>query len=96
MATEKSVKEEYLNSLTQNYMDKLFYFYVKKTGNSFEAENLTSDILLNVITSLERGNKPENFEAWVWGIARNRYSVWAKNKKNRNELFARANRHKSA
>ena len=88
MAIEKSVKEEYLNSLTQNYMDKLFYFYLKKTGNSFEAENLTSDILLNVITSLERGNKPENFEAWVWGIARNRYSVWAKNKNNRNGLFA--------
>ena len=88
MAIEKSVKEEYLNLLTQNYMDKLFYFCLKKTGNSFEAENLTSDILLNIITSLERGNKPEIFEAWVWSIARNRYSVWARNKNNRNELFA--------
>ena len=88
MAIEKSVQEEYLNSLTQNYMDKLFYFCLKKTGNSFEAENLTSDILLNVMTSLERGIKPDNFEAWVWGIARNRYSVWVRNKNNRNELFA--------
>lgn len=87
MAIEKSVKEEYLNSLTQNYMDKLFYFSLKKTGNSFEAENLVQDILLNIITSLERGNEPENFEAWVWGIARNRYSVWAKVKHNQNELF---------
>lgn len=87
MAIEKSVKEKCLNSLTQNYMDKLFYFCLKKTGNSFEAENLTSDILLQIITSLERGNKPENFEAWVWGIARNRYSVWAKKKNNKNELF---------
>ena len=87
MAIKKSVKEEYLNSLTQNYMDKLFYFCLKKTGNSFEAENLTSDILLNIITSLERGNEPDNFEAWVWGIARNRYSVWAKNKHNQNEVF---------
>ncbi len=87
MAIEKLVKEEYLNSLTQNYMDKLFYFSLKKTGNSFEAENLTSDILLNIITSLERGNAPENYEAWIWGIARNRYSVWATVKHNRNELF---------
>ena len=87
MAIEKSVKEEYLNSLTQNYMNKLFYFCLKKTENSFEAENLTSDILLNIITSLERGNEPKNFEAWVWGIARNRYSVWAKKKHNRSELF---------
>ena len=87
MAIEKSMKEEYLNSLTQNYKDKLFYFCLKKTGNSFEAENLTSDILLNIITSLERGNEPKNFEAWFWGIARNRYSVWARNKNNRNELL---------
>ncbi len=87
MAIEKSVKEEYLHSLTHVYMDRLFYFCLKKTGNSLEAENLTSDILLNIIASLERGNEPGNFEAWVWGIARNRYSVWAKNKYNRNELF---------
>ena len=87
MAIEKSVKEEYLNSLTQNYMDKLFYYCLKKTGNGFEAENLTSDILLNIITSLERGNEPEIFEAWIWGIARNRYSVWARNKNNRSKLF---------
>ena len=79
MAIEKSAKEKYLNSLTQNYMDKLFYFSLKKTGNSFEAENLAQDILFNVVTSLERGNKPETFEAWVWGIARNRYNVWARN-----------------
>lgn len=88
MAIEKTVKEEYLNSLTQNYMDKLFYFCLKRTGNSFEAENLTSDILLNIITSLERSNEPRNFEAWVWSIARNRYSVWARNNNKRNELFA--------
>ena len=87
MAIEKSVKDECLNSLTQNYMDKLFYFSLKKTGNSFEAENLAQDILLNIISSLERGNELENFEAWVWGIARNRYSVWAKVKHNQNELF---------
>ena len=56
MSIEKSVKEEHLDLLTQNYMDKLFYFSLKKTGNSFEAENLAQDILLNIITSLERGN----------------------------------------
>jgi len=87
MAIEKSVKEEYLNLLTQKYMDMLFYFSLKKTGDSFEAENLAQDILLNIITSLEKGNEPINFEAWVWGIARNRYSVWAKVKHNRNEFF---------
>ena len=90
MAINNSVKEAYLNSLTENYMDKLFYFYLKKTGTSCEAENLTSDILLNIITSIERGNTPEVFDAWVWGIARNRYSVWAKGKHIQNRLFVNA------
>lgn len=77
--------DSFVNELTKNYMDKLFYFCLKKTGDSFEAENLTSDILLNIVSSLERGDKPNCFSAWVWQIARNRYSVWAKRKHNRNE-----------
>ena len=65
---------------TENYMEKIFYFCLKKTGNVIEAEDLSQDIALNVIDSLTRGNIPESFSAWVWQIARNRYSVWANNK----------------
>ena len=43
MAIEKSVKEEYLNLLTQNYMDKPFYFCLKKTTNSFESDNIDTN-----------------------------------------------------
>lgn len=77
---EQAQKQAYLDILTKEYMQKLFYFCLKKTGNRNEAENLASDIMLNILTSLDRGNIPVNFSAWVWQIARNRYSVWAAKK----------------
>ncbi len=69
----------------ENYMEKLFYFCLKKTGCNEEAEDLTQDIALQIITALNKGTIPTNFSAWVWQIARNRYSVWAKEKHKRNE-----------
>jgi len=69
----------------ESYMEKLFYFCLKKTGSYFEAEDLTQDIALQIITALNKGTIPTSFSAWVWQIARNRYSLWAKEKHNRNE-----------
>jgi len=78
--------DQLINEFTENYMEKLFYFCLKKTGNNVEAEDLTQDIALQIITALNRGAIPTSFSAWVWQIARNRYSVWATVKHNRNEL----------
>ncbi len=74
-----------INEFTENYMGKLFYFCLKKTSNTVEAEDLTQDIALQIITALNKGTIPTNFSAWVWKIARNRYSIWAREKHNRNE-----------
>ena len=77
-------------SLIHDYAEKLFYFCLKKTSDNYAAEDLTSDILLNIITALEKGIVPEHFSSWVWQIARNRYSVWAgkKHKQNASESAA--------
>ena len=72
----------------EEYMGRVFYFCLRKTGNEHEAEELTSDIAYNVIAALERGTVPQNFHAWMWRIARNRYSVWAERKRVRRERFA--------
>lgn len=79
-----------IHNLIHDYAEKLFYFCLKKTSNNYAAEDLTSDILLNIITALEKGIVPEHFSAWVWQIARNRYSVWAgkKHKQNASESAA--------
>ncbi len=79
-------KDILIQNLIHNYAEKLFYFCLKKTGNHYAGEDLASDILLNIITALEKGIVPEYFSAWVWQIARNRYSVWAGKKHKQNAL----------
>ena len=85
MQETNKMRDMLINEFTENYMEKLFYFCLKKTGNNIEAEDLTQDVVLQIITALNKGTIPTNFSAWVWQIARNRYSVWAKEKHNRNE-----------
>ena len=85
MQETNQMRDQLINEFTENYMEKLFYFCLKKTGSNVEAEDLTQDISLQIITALNKGTIPTSFSAWVWRIARNRYSVWAKEKHSRNE-----------
>ncbi len=85
MQETNKMRDQLINEFAENYMEKLFYFCLKKTGSHIEAEDLTQDIALQIITALNKGTIPTSFSAWIWQIARNRYSVWAKEKHNRNE-----------
>ena len=78
------------NRYAEDFLEKVFYFCIKKTGNITEAEDLSSDISLSVFTQLEKGNLPDAFDAWVWKIARNRYSRWAKLKHERSDSVSGA------
>ncbi len=74
-----------IEDFADKYMEKLFFFCLKKTGSNTEAEDLTQDIAINILISLNSGTIPTNFPAWVWKIARNRYSVWAAKKHKHSE-----------
>lgn len=83
IAIETSM-DNMIQTFVEDYVQKIYYFCLKRTGTPEDAEDLASDISLAVITSLNRGSLPEHFSAWVWQIARNCYSAWAiKNKKAR-------------
>ena len=80
MQETNEMRDQLTGEFAENYMEKLFYFCLKTTGSHIEAEDLTQDIALQIITALNKGAIPTSFSAWVWQIARNRYSVWAKAK----------------
>ena len=61
-----------------DYLEKIFYYALKKTGNEADAGDLAGDISCEILKSLHRGAKPLNFSAWVWKIAANVYGRWAK------------------
>ena len=85
MQEANEMRDRLMGEFAEQYMEKLFYFCLKKTGSQIEAEDLTQDIALQVITALHKGTIPNSFSAWVWQIAHNRYSVWAREKHDRNE-----------
>ena len=58
MQETNGMRDRLINEFAENYMEKLFYFCLKKTGNQVEAEDLTQEIALQIITALNKGTIP--------------------------------------
>jgi len=80
MSENENRRDSLIGEFTENYMEKLFYFCLKKTSCDTEAEDLSQDIAMHILTALDKGTVPAHFSAWVWQIARNRYTAWAQKK----------------
>lgn len=57
------------DTLCKRYTDKLFRFFVKKTGNSEDAKDLTQDTLIEAMVNLSTLRNPESFRGWLYKIA---------------------------
>ena len=79
--------EDTIKLFAEQYYEKIFYFSLKKTGNQTEAEDLTSDIAMDIITALRKGIIPDHFSAYVWKSAHNRFSKWVENKYKHRKYF---------
>ncbi|MFC5528174.1 RNA polymerase sigma factor [Cohnella yongneupensis] len=73
-------------TIQREYLEKLYYFALKKTGSKHDAEDLAQDIASQALLSLAKGSRPDDFSRWLWTIARNRYARWAKEKKRRSGI----------
>ena len=80
MADPRPMQEKLIEEFTRNYLEKVFYFCLKRCGSESDAEDLSQDIAISVITQLRKGTVPESFSAWVWKISRNLYGKWAQAK----------------
>lgn len=77
----EQAKDELVALVQEEYLNKLFYFCLKKTGNTSEAEDLASDITVQILIELEKGTVPVHFSGWFWQIVHNKYAAWAKKKR---------------
>ena len=85
---DTTIADRLVETFSRDYFEKLFYFCLKRTGNPTEAEELTSEVSLAILTALRSGTIPQHFSAWVWQIARNCYSHWAERKHRRAETVS--------
>ena len=66
----------------KEFINSLFGFAYKRTNNSYEAEDLCSDIILSVISSARKNSDITNPYAFIWTIARRVYADFSEKRKN--------------
>ena len=67
--------------LDKEYLQKMFYFFLRKTGDRQEAEELSQETAFEILQMLNKGYKPNSFHAWLWIVARRKYAAWAEEKR---------------
>ena len=63
-------------------MDKVFFYCIKRCNNRIDAEDLSQDILLDIMININKGIKIENFDYYIWQICKNHYSKYVADKLN--------------
>lgn len=60
--------------------DKVFFYCVKRCNSRIDAEDLSQDILLDIMININKGIKIENFDYYIWQICKNHYSKYVARK----------------
>ncbi len=71
---------EALSRFTPELLENLYGFAYARCQNHHEAEDLCSEIVLQLLKTIRRGREIENFEAFCWRVARNVYADFCEKK----------------
>lgn len=80
-------KQELLKYLDDNLLEKLFGFCYGRTNDSYEAQELCSDIIYSLVKAARTEGEVANAHAFIWRVARNVYADFSANKSKRASLF---------
>ena len=62
------------------YIDKLFFYCLKKCGNRHDAEELSSQTVLEVLIAIHNKRKINDLESYIFAVANNQYNKFLKKK----------------
>ncbi len=74
-------KQELLKIFDDDLLDKLFGFCYARTNDSYEAEELCSDIIFSLIKTAHTEGEIASVYPFIWRVARNVYADFSKNRK---------------
>lgn len=80
-------KQELPNIINDGLLEKLFGFCYARTSSSYEAQELCSDIVFELIKTANAEGEVENPYAFVWRIARNVYADFSRKRRQHATLF---------
>lgn len=72
----------------KDFLEKIYHFSYHRCNTSFEAEDLCSDIILAVISAIQKQEHIENFYAFVWTIARRVYADYCEKRNAERQAFS--------
>ena len=71
MQETNEMRDRLINDFAENYMEKLFYFCLKKTGSNIEAEDLTQETFVNFFAKLSDYRHKGKTKNFLYTIAGN-------------------------
>ena len=78
-------KRDLLNYFDDDLLDKLFGFCYARTNDSYEAEELCSDIVYALVKAAHGDGEIENVYPFIWKVARNVYADFSNNRRTQAE-----------
>lgn len=76
-------KQELLNYIDNELLEKLFGFCYARTNDSYEAEELCSDIVYALVTAANTDGEIESIYPFIWRVARNVYADFSNKRRKR-------------
>ena len=70
------------------FLDKIYHFSYHRCSTSFEAEDLSSDIVLAVIAAIQKQDHIDNLYAFVWTVAHRAYADYCRKKNVEPKVFS--------
>ena len=71
-------KSELLQKIDQEFLDRLYGFCYGRTRDSYEAQELCSDILLALVKGAGTAGKITDMNAYIWHICKNVYADFSR------------------
>ena len=80
-------KQDLLKHLDDILLDKLFGFCYARTNDSYEAEELCSDIIYALVKAAHSDGEIKSVYPFIWRVARNVYADFSNNRRKRAETM---------
>lgn len=80
-------KQDLLKFFDDDLLDKLFGFCYARTNDSYEAEELCSDIIYALVKAAHSPGEIENVYPFIWKVARNVYANFSNHRRKRAETI---------
>lgn len=80
-------KQDLLKLMDDTLLEKLFAFCYARSGDSYEAKELSSDIIFALIKAANSEGEIENPYPFIWRVARNVYADFSDKRRRHAELF---------